>query len=262
MGVDFKCVKNGCVSLSEYCLHKQLLDRTSSTIKRVVSLFHCPSRHLYESANSLGFTPARYIPLGIDPAFSQVPLAGHRDHPVVLFVGALVEQKGPHFLIEAFEIVKRQVPDAKLVFAGRGPSMEALKEQASRTDFFRDIEFLGFLGRTEVVSLYQRAHVFVIPSIWKEQFGLVGPEALACGVPCVGTDLGGIPEWLHDSEWGFLGPPRDVEALAERISKLLLDRAMRVSFGKRGREFTLNEYSASKYKDSMLLLVKEYARDL
>jgi glycosyltransferase involved in cell wall biosynthesis len=78
----------------------------------------------------------------------------------------------------------------------------------------------------------------------------------------VGTDLGGIPEWLHDSEWGFLVPPRDVEALAERISKLLLDRAMRVSFGKRGREFTLNEYSASKYKDSMLLLVKEYARDL
>jgi Glycosyl transferases group 1 len=259
LGVGVKCCTRGCASLAETGLYMFLYKRLLASIKRSVDLFVCPSQHIRESSESLGFTPAEFIPLGIDNPFITAEASSHDGSPKVLYVGALIEEKGVHVLLEAFQSVVARVPEAQLQIAGRGVMADALRKQAVHFGLTKNVEFLGFVERSKIVDLYQHASVFVVPSIYKEQFGLVGPEALACGVPCVGSNCGGIPEWLHDGEWGFTVPPRDPGALAARIVTLLENRDLRRQFGARGRAWAVKRYSPDRYREDRLRLVEKYA---
>lgn len=260
MGVGWKCAARGCVSYPALLLHWSLHRRLAPLAKKRVRLFLCPSKHLHQSCVSLGFTPAEHMPLAIDEELHNSAPAPHAGPPTILFVGVLEVVKGPHILLDAFRTIRRQVPDARLVYAGRGSLVPVLREKAARLGMQEAVQFLGFVEHSTMVRLYQQAHVAALPSIWKEQFGLVGPEALACGVPCVASRIGGIPEWLHDGEWGYLVPPRDPDALAHRICKLLQDRRLRLAFGERGRDFVRREYGTEQYKSNMLRLVRVHAR--
>ena len=97
-----------------------------------------------------------------------------------------------------------------------------------------------------------------MPSLWREQFGLVGIEALACGLPCVASDTGGIPEWLIDGENGYLVPPGDKEALAEKLTLVLSSNELRERFSEYGQRFVEDKYGASKYAANLLRVVSEY----
>lgn len=259
LGIGIKCFTRGCASLPATLLYSSLNLRLLGSIKRNVDLFVCPSQHIQKSAESLGFTPTELIPLGIDGSFKEEPDLVRQGPPKVLYVGALAEQKGVHILLDAFRSVLTRVPDAQLVIAGRGAMAESLGKQAMDNELGVSVKFLGFVEHSEIVDLYRQASVLAVPSIWKEQFGLIGPEALACGVPCVGSNFGGIPEWLHDGEWGFTVPPRDPAALADRIVTLLENRDLRREFGARGRAWALKQYSPDKYRENRLRLVKEHA---
>jgi 1,4-alpha-glucan branching enzyme len=230
------------------------------SIKRNVDLFVCPSEHLRDSAESLGFTPAEFISLGIDDQFKEEPNSV-RERPLkVLYVGALVEQKGVHVLLDAFRSVLIRVPDAQLVIAGRGIMSESLRKQAMNNGIGDRVKFLGFVEHSKIAHLYRQAAVLAVPSIWKEQFGLTGPEAMACGTPCVGSDFGGIPEWLHNRKWGFTVSPRNPEALADRIVVLLKNRDLHQEFSDRGRVWALKQYSPDKYRENRLRLVEKFAK--
>lgn len=260
MGVGMKCFTRGCTSLSTAALYSSLYSRLLKYVKNNVDLFVCPSAHLRDSALSLGFTPAEFAPLGIDKQFESEPSLERDGVPKVLFVGALVEQKGIDILIDAFTHVVAKVPNAELVVAGRGPMSGALAQQVVDGGIEKNVTFLGFVEHSEIAKLYREVHVLAVPSIWKEQFGLVGPEALACGTPAVGSNIGGIPEWLRDGEWGFLVPPRDSGVLAEKIIALLENADLRRKFGARGRAWAIEQYSSDKYRDYRLHLVRKYLR--
>jgi glycosyltransferase involved in cell wall biosynthesis len=252
MGIGFKCWKRGCAPITTVLPYLFMNLHLSRLIRKTVSVFLCPTRHLQKSAASLGFTPAEVIPLCIDPAFASAEPARFDGPPTILYVGALIEQKGVHILLDAFEMVRSQVPGARLLFAGRGDMEGRLRKAAMENGMGDSVLFLGFVKRSEMVELYRRAHVLAVPSVWKEQFGLVGPEALACGLPCVGSAIGGIPEWLHDGEWGFLVPPRDALVLAQRLVTVLRDDAVRQEFAERGRAFALEEFSPERYEANVL----------
>jgi len=260
LGVGFKCFSRGCVPLLKLPLLYIQDRRVSFWAKRAINLFLCPSRHIYESAVSFGFTPARFVPFGIDKYFTKILISHHNGTPTILYVGNVAEKKGVHVLFEAFKAVRDKIPGTRLLIAGRGALIPFLHDQVSKLGLLKDIYFLGFLERHQLLHYLEQAHVLAVPSIWKEQFGLIGIEALACGIPCVGSKIGGIPEWLHDNEWGFLVPPRDHRALAEKLCVILKDHQLRIAFGKKGREFVLKEYGEEKYKNSLLKIVEEYAR--
>ena len=76
----------------------------------------------------------------------------------------------------------------------------------------------------------------------------------------MGSNFDGIPEWLHDAEWGFTVPPRDPAALADRIVTLLKNHDLRREFGARGRAYALKQYSPDKYSERRLRLVEQYSR--
>ena len=71
-----------------------------------------------------------------------------------------------------------------------------------------NVTFIGHVDSSSIVNVFQSADITVVPSVWEEQFGMIGPESMACGTPVIGSDVGGIPEWLIDGKTGYLVPPR------------------------------------------------------
>jgi L-malate glycosyltransferase len=162
--------------------------------------------------------------------------------PIVGNIGALVPQKGQHHLIDAAAIVVRAVPDSRFVICGEGELRPALEEQIKRKHLERHVFLAGF--RPDVLELLKGFDLFALSSL---QEGLCTSlvDAMAASKAAVATRVGGVPEVVADGETGFLVPPRDHEALADRITMLLKDDARRARMGeaalKRARErFTMD----------------------
>jgi glycosyltransferase involved in cell wall biosynthesis len=151
--------------------------------------------------------------------------------PVVGTVGALVAQKNHHTLIDAAALVVRAVPDARFVILGDGELRPALEEQIRHKHLERHVFLAGF--RADVPELMKDFDVFALSSI---QEGLCTSlvDAMAAAKPAVATAVGGVPEVVADGETGFLVPPRDHPALAEKIVRLLTDEPLRRRMGEAG----------------------------
>jgi glycosyltransferase involved in cell wall biosynthesis len=152
---------------------------------------------------------------------------------LILHVGRLAVEKDVATLVETFRLVRDRLGDrARFCVAGDGPRAAEVREALP---FARH---LGFLDRATVADLYADADVFVFPSP-TETCGLVALEALASGVPVVGADAGGIPESLRDGLTGFLVPPGDAAAFAERVVELAVDDVQRMAIGEAARAFAV-----------------------
>jgi N-acetyl-alpha-D-glucosaminyl L-malate synthase BshA len=124
-------------------------------------------------------------------------------------------------VVRAFAQIRRALP-AVLVFVGDGPERPAAEALAEELGLLPDVRFLGKVDA--VADLLRCADLFLLPSA-SESFGLAALEALACGVPVVATDVGGLPDVVQDGVTGALVPVGDTEALAGRSVALLSDPA-------------------------------------
>ncbi|GIV57670.1 MAG: hypothetical protein KatS3mg042_0583 [Rhodothermaceae bacterium] len=113
---------------------------------------------------------------------------------------------------------------------------EAMRNLAARHGCADRLELRGWASREEVERLLDETSVFVFPSLCPETLGIVGLEALARGVPVVASALGGTAEWCLDGETGYRVPPKDGQAIAEAVRRLLDDEARLLAFGMRGIE--------------------------
>lgn len=256
LGIGFKCYKRGCVSFKNMIAYCSLNRRLIKSLRSNISCWHCPSRNIYNAAHSLGYKNLVYIPLGIDKQYiSEVNCSNNIKDKIVLFVGAVAKVKGLEYLYASFKKVLIKIPEAKLLIAGGGEYLSVLNDEIKKDKLNDSVKLLGKVPHEQIIELYRKATVFVVPSIWQEQFGLVGPEALAMGVPVVGSNIGGIPEWLHHNEWGYLVAPRDVESMTNRILGLLNSPNKSYEMGQRGRNFVINEYPYQNYVSRMQLLI-------
>ena len=123
--------------------------------------------------------------------------------------------KGHDFLISAFEKVKKQVPTAHLLLVGEGALKDELQRQVSKVGISQSVHFLG--QRNDIPELLRAVDAFVLPSIGSEGMPRVLLEAMAAGVPCIGTRIGGTPEVLCNSEIGYIVEPKDSNALARAM---------------------------------------------
>lgn len=152
--------------------------------------------------------------------------------PVAMSVGRLDSVKGHVYFVDAAAIVAKDVPDAVCVLVGSGSEEEVLRRRAAELRLGERLIFLG--RRTDVGRLLCAADVFVLPSLY-EGFGLAAAEAMAAGLPVVGTRVGGLPEVVVDGETGFLVPPKSAEALAVPVVRLMRDVSLRSKLGEAGR---------------------------
>lgn len=179
--------------------------------------------------------------------------------PTVLFIGRLIPQKGLHMLLHAMEQVCQKVPHAILVVVGsafNGSHIDTayVKRQKNHPLCSQgNVRFTSFVPPQQIPSYYTIADVFVTPSIGKEAFGLVNIEAMACGLPVVAHNAGGISETVEHNKTGYLSQSGDVQALADNITRLLIDHKKCEAFGKAGRRKVETHFTwenvAANYKD-------------
>ena len=143
------------------------------------------------------------------------------------FVGRMDRLKGGRVLLDALPRVRAgSGRPLQLTFAGDGPLRESWERHArmvmSQVTGV-SVEFAGWLQKDALTRRLASTDVVVMPSLWPEPFGLVGPEANRHGVPVVAFATGGIPEWLHDGVNGCLAPgdPPTVDGLADALIRCL-----------------------------------------
>jgi glycosyltransferase involved in cell wall biosynthesis len=148
---------------------------------------------------------------------------------VVGHAGALVDRhKGQSTLIKAAAELAGKIPNLKVVFLGKGPDLAALRKQAEGLP----VEFLGF--KDDVANYISCMDVFAFPSN-NEGLGSVILDAMACGVPVVASNVGGIPDLVHDGKSGILIEKGDSAALAAAILRIRDDAALREALAQGGR---------------------------
>jgi len=204
----------------------------------------CNTKDLKESLTRFSRVPrprVSAIPNGIDSAFLQPPQTGDSpSRPVIISVARLVPDKGHETLITAFSQIAPDFPEAELWLVGDGPRKECLCRLAAQTGFSDRIRFLG--NRSDVRDLMCRSTAFVISSVHEAMSNAV-VEAMACGLPVVATNVGGLPEVVHHGRNGFLVPPKRPAAMAAALTRLLLQEETRRKFGQAGRKLAEEEYS-------------------
>lgn len=178
------------------------------------------------------------IPPGIDterfrPAEERHP-AVDETRESILVLSRLDPRKGIDKAIRAFAQLDR--PEAELLIAGTGRLESSLKQLAVELGVQDDVRFVGFIPDDELPALYSSVDVFVLPSEY-EGFGIVFMEAMACGTPVIGTDVGGVPTAIEADETGYLVSQNAVSELADRINTLLEDAEQHDSMANRAREW-------------------------
>jgi glycosyltransferase involved in cell wall biosynthesis len=214
----------------------------------LITLYHGDPEHI--DIVPCGFDEEEFAPIERDEA--RRTLAWDADAFTVLQLGRLVPRKGIDNVIRAIGHLRHgQGIEARLFVVGGNadqPSvaatpeigrLQAVAEDAGVADC---VTFVGRRRRSQLCGFYNAADVFVTTP-WYEPFGITPVEAMACGVPVIGADVGGIRSTVVDGETGFLVPPHAPEALAERLARLACDRALAQRMGMAGRQRVQAEFT-------------------
>jgi glycosyltransferase involved in cell wall biosynthesis len=177
---------------------------------------------------SNGVDTARFHPGGAPATDARGPRP-----PTLLYVGRLDLDKGVDTLLQAMPYVLHTHP-ARLVLCGRGVSEPALRRLAAGLGLGQAVRFRGFVSDDELPAVYRAATLFVMPSVHELQ-SIATLEALASGLPAVVADALALPELVQDEGNGFLVPPGDPVALADRIGRVLADIPRAARMGRASR---------------------------
>src|SRR6266508_3841180 len=168
---------------------------------------------------------------------------------VVASVMQLLPRKNPAVLVEACGLLAKRGVPIRLLVAGDGPLHSELEELGHTLGIGDRVHWLGHQARPE--RAMQAADLFVLTSVG-EAFGLVLAEAMACGLPIVGSNSGAIPEIVEDGKTGFLVPPLSPEGFADAIDKLAHDASLRLRMGAAGRRRAQQLFSVESHVRHML----------
>jgi glycosyltransferase involved in cell wall biosynthesis len=159
---------------------------------------------------------------------------------VVLFIGRLVREKRCDLLIRAFSEVVSTVPDSKLVIVGKGPEERHLRD-LERQLSLRQVFFLGRVARDEMPYVYPGCDLIVLPSLY-EPFGNVVLEAMATGLPVIGTKIGGMTDTIAHGQTGYHISPGDTSQLSDCIRRILTDETLRSKLSRSARDVAVERY--------------------
>ncbi len=225
-------------------LEKEVYDRAARVLtfsewvrQSMIADFHLPEEKVRVARPGVNFT----IPDKLEKTYEE---------PTILFVGKNFARKGGPVLLEAFRLVRREIKDAKLLIVGCSPQIQQ-----------EGVVVKGFIPREreqELKLLYRDAAVFCMPSLF-EPFGLVFLEAMAYGLPCVGTNICAMPEIIGDHECGFVVPPNDHKELAQKLITLLKNRRLMRKMGKQGYKKVKTKYTWEGFAQTVLKNCREVA---
>lgn len=171
---------------------------------------------------------------------------------LILFVGYLDTFKGIFELVDAFYEINKENKNVKLMMVGTGPKKEELKEKVLKLGLGDYVMLIGAVPSTKIHIYYQMADIFVLPS-YTEGFPLSVLEAMACGMPVVATDVGGIHEIVKNGLNGFLVSPRKRRELTEKLNFIVNNEDLRKKFVSNSYEIINNSSMDMETKIKILM---------
>ncbi|MFQ5508910.1 MAG: glycosyltransferase family 4 protein [Leptospirillia bacterium] len=216
-------------------------------LARVIS----PSRELQEATVAVGYPSEHslYIPNGVDvtrfhPGLDPGTLRSRWGVPdggaVVMAARRMVPKNGMTYLARAAAGFLDE--KTRLVLVGEGEELNEVRRYLDEGGVRDRTMLAGRVANPDMTAYYAASDVVVLPSL-KEATSITGLEAMACGRPLVGSNVGGIPELIVDGETGVLVPPADPDALAEGIGRVLKNRELRRRMGELARSRVVREFS-------------------
>ena len=181
------------------------------------------------------YFPGEYqiIPNGVDVDFyaNAKPFPEYRDGKFnILFVGRLEPRKGAMYLLRAYAALKTRHPETRLILCNYGPQLGELRRFVRR-ERLADVLFAGRVSDEDKARFYKTADVFCAPSTGQESFGIVLLEAMAAGLPIVASDIHGYKKVVQRNVSGLLVEPKDPEAIAEAVERLIREPELRSRLG-------------------------------
>ena len=177
----------------------------------------------------------RIIPSGVDCAqFAEAsPLPEYLDGKRnILFLGRLEKRKGLPFLLEAYAKLKPEMPETRLIVVGGDGGLRTACERYVVQNRLADVVFVGYVSDEDRARYFKTADVYCAPNTGAESLGIVLLEAMAAGTPVVASWIEGFADLIRDEQEGLLSAPRDSEALAAALKRMLSDDGMREEMGK------------------------------
>ncbi|RJR30206.1 MAG: glycosyltransferase family 1 protein [Candidatus Latescibacterota bacterium] len=243
--------KKGSLPASLVAAITTLYDRAARVPSRI-DRFVAPSAFLKRKLVEGGIDPARVavVPNFVDlDSYRALPEKGY-----FVYLGRLLYEKGLDYLVRAVS----KLETGRLVIVGEGPVEGDLRALVRELGTDR-VEFAGHRSGDELRRLVAESQFVVLPSRWYENLPFAIMEAMACSKPVVASNLGGIPEMVDDGATGMLFPMGDVDALADRLRRMLADRAAREEMGRRGREKAERLYGREVHYERIMEIYRDAA---
>ncbi|NJN90900.1 MAG: glycosyltransferase [Leptolyngbyaceae cyanobacterium SL_5_14] len=226
--------------------------------------------HLYHADSSrisiipCGFDTTEFW--AINKVRARLTLGLPPDESLILQLGRMVPRKGVDTVIRGFaQLLKQRHVKARLLIVGgeaetpdpqTTPEIGRLQAIAHELDIASQLTFVGRRGRDVLKYYYSAADVFVTTP-WYEPFGITPIEAMACGTPVIGSNVGGIKFTVKDGETGYLVPPKDPEAIATHLARLLENSQLRSLFGRQATRRAQEHFTWQKVTSAVAALYEE-----
>ena len=209
------------------------------------------------------------VPMGVNPRFVPAAREGDRrqtgseaGEKRILYVGRLIDLKGVDYLIRALPKVLKIFPETKLVVVGSGPMKDDLMNLSDRLNLSDKVIYIPKVPQEKLLEFYTSANLFVLPSVVNEKgetegLGVVLLEAMACGLPVIGSAVGGIPDIIKDGETGLLARQKEPDSLAEKITKLFSDAPLRRKLAENGYKMVEKNFSWDTISEKFIQIYQE-----
>lgn len=244
--------------LNSSLLRRYFLSRL--VLKNIADLYISLTNQMRNELIELGIRDDRIrcLPNGLDTKSFRPSKEKKSD--LILYVGRLHFIKGLHVLLESLDYLRHPVQLAVI-----GPPAQDSKYFSYILELIRKennkgkhkIYYLGEKSQKDIVEWYQKASIFVLPTIKYEALGTVNLEALACGTPVVATNVGGVPEVVKNGKTGILIEPNNAKAMANAIQYLLDNEDIRRRYGEEGRKWVVENFSNETVVGKLVQIYEE-----
>ncbi len=230
------------LSLRRFYGFLRMQKKVAPRLRRIITVSES-SKHDITAQLGVRYDAMDVVPVGVDhTVFRPMPEIPKRPGRLMTTASADVPMKGLRHLLEAVAKLRTE-RDVELTVIGQPRDESGAPRLIRELGIERAVHFVSGVDQTRIVELYGEAQVAVVPSLY-EGFSLPAIEAMACGVPVVGTTGGAIPEVVGtDGETALLVPPADAGALATAIGRLLDDAELRDRIGSAGQARVMERFT-------------------
>jgi len=238
-----------------------LVNNSSKTITNSSATFKCSIKA------GLNKEKLKIIPFGVDTSFFR-PVNVQKDTSIfqILSVGYLIERKGFEYLIRALKEVLKVHNKVHLKIVGSGPLENQIKKLIKDLKLENNVQILSDLSDHKLLETYNSSDLFMLPSITDSQgntegLGVVLLEAMACKLPVIASNIGGIPDIVHDGETGILVPEKDSMEISQSIIKLIENEDLRENLTFKGYYMVIEYFSWEKIAKDYINIYKKILKD-